>query len=612
MKIKQVIGITISLLGCLISLLAMGASQIGLDQDQGWGPARWFLLGTGLVLILIPHIRMLTRQSFGRIMDLSTRYFPGIESAFESIKGGIARLNELPMVGEKTVSPKGQRGFWINVQLSAIFLISVAAFTFLISVGRWTTWLVTTEHFHLLAAGFRSGQTYLAIDPNPALLELEDPYPFENRQDVDQLWDASLYNGKYYLYWGPMPALVTLAIESFGNIQVDDPHLTWLFLVGMLLINLLILRNLWSYEFDTLPAWSILPPALVMGLSNPLPWLMSRPAVYEAAIAAGQFFFLLGIYWVLVLARKPLGGTWFIAIPGICLAMAIASRLTLAPAAILLLSGFILLRKSSEQKINGSARHSFWILTAIAFTPIILGLAGLAIYNFVRFGSFFELGHRYQLTLQGLAGNYASSFSTRNILPNLYNYFLNPFRRIETFPFVKALWGSYSVPILRANASQSYHVEQVTGTLISVPFILYGVVPLLGWGRSIWKQIGDSRLGEIQISTIIPGDWGWLYLVLVVTAGLTLIPILIISYSTMRYLLDMLPMLLILASIGFAYCLQEFGQKRLNRIGFFLSGICLSGYSAIIGVLLGVTGYFANFEYFNPELFDRISRFLAF
>ncbi len=36
-----------------------------------------------------------------------------------------------------------------------------------------------------------------------------------------------------------------------------------------------------------------------MGLANPLPWLLSRPAVYEAAIASGQFFLLGGFYWAL-------------------------------------------------------------------------------------------------------------------------------------------------------------------------------------------------------------------------------------------------------------------------------------------------------------------------
>ncbi len=349
-----------------------------------------------------------------------------------------------------------------------------------------------------------------------------------------------------------------------------------------------------------------------MGLSNPLPWLMSRPAVYEAAITAGQFFLISGIYSILVLARRPRSATWSFLIPDICLAFAVGSRLTLLPAAIVLLSGFIFLRKRFERRLSESGTDNLWFEALIVFTPLILGVSGLAIYNHARFGSIFEFGHRYQLTVESIAGDYAPSFSSSNILPNLYNYFVNPFRRLEIFPFVKPPWAKYSIPILRAKAAGSFHAEQITGMLVSVPFVLFGAAPLLVWGRSIWKQLDVKRLRQVQILEIIPGSWGWLYFTLLITSALLLLPLLVLSYSTMRYLLDFFPTLLILGSIGFAFCLQEFGRTRLARIGLILSGISTASYSATIDVLLGVIGYFANFEHFNPELFDRISRFLVF
>jgi hypothetical protein len=611
MNIKRVIGIAISLLGCLISLVAMGAAQLGLDRDQGWGPARLFLLGTGLLLILFPHIRMLARLCFDRITKLSVRYIPGIGPTFKSIKRYVARMNELPMTGEKINPHPGRRTFWINLQLSAIFLLSVAVFTFLISVGRWTTWLVTTEHFHLLAAGFRSGHTYLAIEPDPALVELENPYPFENREHINQLWDASLYNGRYYLYWGPAPALVALAIESAARIPMDDPRLTWLFLVGEVFISLLILRDLWVHEFAQLPAWSIVPPALAVSLSNPLPWVMSRPAVYEAAIASGQFFLLAAILSILVLSRRPPGRSCIMAIPGTLSILALGSRITLLPVVLFITLVFLIRRFRQMERYKKSKRHDFLFGVGFGLAPILLGLAALGVYNYVRFGSLLEFGHRYQLTLGQFGGVYAYAVSASNILPNIYNYLVNSFRVIEAFPFIKAHWGEYSIPILRATASIKYYTEQISGVLITTPVILFSVLPLATWGRAVWEKLEDLTLRQIISLAMVPRDWGWLYLTLLGSSFLAFTALLIFSYATMRYLLDFLPVLLLASSIGFAFCLQQFVHTRLGRNSLALMGLITSAYSATIGLLLGGTGYFANFEHFNPRLFEIISRFFT-
>jgi hypothetical protein len=44
--------------------------------------------------------------------------------------------------------------------------------------------------------------------------------------------------------------------------------------------------------------WKYVIPAIaIAGFANPLPWLLNRPAIYEAAIAAGQFFLMAGLYF---------------------------------------------------------------------------------------------------------------------------------------------------------------------------------------------------------------------------------------------------------------------------------------------------------------------------
>ena len=82
---------------------------------------------------------------------------------------------------------------------------------------------VAAPYYDLLAWGLWQGRLDLPVTPSPELLALPDPYdPAQN--SAYRLHDASLYEGKYYLYWGPLPAL---------------PRLLWLQLAGALPLGLL-------------------------------------------------------------------------------------------------------------------------------------------------------------------------------------------------------------------------------------------------------------------------------------------------------------------------------------------------------------------------------------
>jgi len=65
------------------------------------------------------------------------------------------------------------------------------------------------HHYEYLTEGFLAGHTYLPVEPAPELLRLSDPYdPAANAKY--RLWDASLYRGRYYLYFGPGPAVALM------------------------------------------------------------------------------------------------------------------------------------------------------------------------------------------------------------------------------------------------------------------------------------------------------------------------------------------------------------------------------------------------------------------
>jgi hypothetical protein len=64
-------------------------------------------------------------------------------------------------------------------------------------------------YYEMLADAFLHGQLNLKEEPSENLLQSENPYdPWQRGTPQDYLWDASLYKGKYFLYFGAVPALL--------------------------------------------------------------------------------------------------------------------------------------------------------------------------------------------------------------------------------------------------------------------------------------------------------------------------------------------------------------------------------------------------------------------
>ena len=68
----------------------------------------------------------------------------------------------------------------------------------------------TANYYGELADALLAGQLHLKIAPVPELAALPDPYAPEQNEPY-RLHDAVYYGGRYYLYWGPVPALLHAA-----------------------------------------------------------------------------------------------------------------------------------------------------------------------------------------------------------------------------------------------------------------------------------------------------------------------------------------------------------------------------------------------------------------
>ena len=320
-----------------------------------------------------------------------------------------------------------------------VCLVAVLAFyVWLVSVGTWSHWPSLTAVYDQLASAFLHGQLALESEPDPALLAVPDPYDPAARKGIPFPLDVSLYEGKFYLYFGPVPALVLAAAKLLAPGRLGDAYLVFVFTAGLFIVQSLFALNIWKRFFQDAPLWSLAFALLVLGLAAPAGWLLSTASIYSASIMGGAFFFCAGLYSAFrALDAIPISRL-HLALAGAFWAAAVGSRMTqVLPVVVLalLVCVAIIVRRSASRNIWAHARHLLALLL-----PLGLGAAALGWYNWARFGSVLETGISYQLS-GGFQQHQDELFSPLYILQNLANYLFAPARLGYAFPYFKPTHG---------------------------------------------------------------------------------------------------------------------------------------------------------------------------
>ena len=240
--------------------------------------------------------------------------------------------------------------------------------------------------YHLLTEGFLAGHLSFTEEPLPELLKLKDPYdPAQNARY--RLHDASLYHGKYYLYFGPLPVLtVLLPIKLATGYYAPETLAIFLFASVGFIFSFLLLMKVKDTFFNEMSEWQLYFAGLLLGLANNSAYLFSSPRFYENAGASSFCFMSIALYFLLrIFTDKNTwqNTAWFSTF--LTLSAAGRPNFMLAWAAIPLVAYYLV--KKGERKS----------LFALFIPAICAGLA-LGWYNYLRFGSFIEFGRKYQVT----------------------------------------------------------------------------------------------------------------------------------------------------------------------------------------------------------------------
>jgi hypothetical protein len=334
-----------------------------------------------------------------------------------------------------------------------------------------------------------------------------------------------------------------------------------------------------------------------------MPWLLNRPAVYEAAIASGQFFIISGLYFGFLALEKNRLEFWKLMLSGACLGLAVASRASLSYAVLFLaimIAGYIVWHGNSWQY---SLRRLAGFFLPFSSILVIMGW-----YNKIRFGDWLEFGFKYQLT--GM-NTHILTFSPANLLINLHNYFLNPYRLLSTFPYVKPRLGGYFI-FFPISSPANYYAEHTSGIIFTFPFVIFGIIPIgfliwVGWRslQGLVKKVPTTN-GRAE-----EGFFRWTAFMLAGSAILAFAPILVYIAGMMRFLGDVIPLLVLLSTFGLFMGRQYFEGKPTSVFWFNILVVILTFYSIAASLLLAVTGAEARFEYLNPVLFDKLTRWFT-
>jgi len=313
------------------------------------------------------------------------------------------------------------------------------------------------HHYEYLAEGFMGGHTYLARAPDPELLRLRDPYdPAQNAGHA--LWDASLYQGRYYLYFGPAPALAMVCWRALTGHMPAQRLMVAAWAVAGLAALAFLLCGLRRRHFPGVSPAALGGILAVAFAASWIPVLLRRSAVWELPIVAG----VACLCWSVAFLWKfhDSGGRplWAL-LGGASLALLVGCRVSQLFSAGLVALLFLVPPAGAAP---GPRRRLPGFAAALG---LVLGGLGLLLYNRERFGSWLEFGQGYQLWGIDFRGKHFFSpafipFSARTYLLSLPQF--GPY-----FPFLHPAWSE------RPPAGYM-ETEDIYGALFMMPVLLAG------------------------------------------------------------------------------------------------------------------------------------------
>lgn len=415
--------------------------------------------------------------------------------------------------------------------------------------------------------------------PHRYLEQLDDPYDMRQREGraFDYPWDTVYYQGRYYVYFGVVPAAAVLLpyrLLTGNNLELDFPILGFccLFMLGLYGIYTWFVRRFFrGISFGTYFIGLLL---LVTSLN--LTWCLRRTLVYELAITSGICFAVWGVFLMLLSCSAGKMQPLCFFASGACSALAVGCRPTMVfVMAAVLVSALYSLKAGGKILCGRNIRNIICFLI-----PYVLAGLALMKYNYERFGDPLEFGITYQLTTENravgipLLGFYGRLLS---ILSSLFT-----FPEVDmVFPFIHLQQPqlAYNGVILNSDTVLGAFAYPVMLFLIALPVF-----------RQRLRRKGRF-IGIFSCSCLL-------------SAGCMLITSSAFAVTN-RYLTDWLFLAALPAVFGLFCFFEKCSAVNWPKLAQVAALVC-AGCAVCLFIVLSLTGEDGWFRQINPLYYDRI------
>ena len=397
-----------------------------------------------------------------------------------------------------------------------------------------------------------------------------------------------------YMYFGPVPALIRLPVLLFTH-QLDGKLSGLSMLVALVMALAFTSCLLWRVRgllrrsaapVSGMEAFLIGGLLFVVGAGSPLLYQASLPSVYDEAELWACAFALGALYFMIAFILRHSRGSFLLT--GLFVALALFTR---APVGFGLLGGLLILAAVDyrNQRQGDGLRWAAGLVVMVGILGIMY--AGL---NEVKFHSLFGVPFQRQAAVHfgsldqlAVRKNGGSLFSARFIPTNLLNY-LRPdaIRFTSLFPWITYAPTSIVGKLAYAGIQSPTSLPATTPALV-----VLSVTGLIGIFRR-GKHVGDvpQALGAVS-----PG-LGVLRIP-ALGAALAAVSIFVYGFLASRYLLDLMPLVIVTAVAGFCLIVRaapwpQWARRSLAGALVVLGLFSVWAESAVSLVFQGASGPF--------------------
>ena len=446
------------------------------------------------------------------------------------------------------------------------------------------------NQYNELADAILDGHYYVSDDADPKLAELENPYDPAARNNAGAIasWDHAYYEGKYYVYFGIVPALlfnipVKLITENnvspFASIMTLVPIFV---IMSYLLIYALAMRFKSDKKSIPLLVYLMATTIFINGIGTA--FLMVWPDMYSLPIFTGLTFAISGLFcWLTAFKEKDNDYTLSkpkLLIGSICMALIAGCR----PQLLLVIFTAIPIFWNTVFKDRKLFSKTSIANTLLFVVPIAVFALFMFHYNYARFGSPTDFGATYNLTTNDLTSR---GLCLGRIPQGIFLYILQPLNIKGIFPYIIST-------VTDSNFMGSNYVESMYGGLL----FLQPIVWLILFMPKVKAILKEHKIFSVTILFAVFG------LLIAVADGL-------MGGVLPRYSLDFI-WLFSLSAIATLFALYtKYSEGEYCKLLNSTMTICFI-YTMVIAFLitLGVTTYGPMDT--NPEVYWKIATAIQF